>query len=63
MFDLSHVTDLAVVFEETGVPHKELFVPDAGHGFDMGAVVGDNIHLNFIQPAVRWASQFIGKHE
>lgn len=62
MFDLSHITDLAAVFQQTGTPHKELIVPDAGHGFDLGAKIGDKIHLDFIQPAVRWASQFVGQN-
>lgn len=61
MFDVSHISDLGAVLEDQGIPHQELIVPGGSHGFDIGATVGDNVHLEFIQPAVQWASQFVFK--
>ena len=59
MFDVSHITDLGTVLDGQGIPHKEVIVPGGSHGFDIGAEVGDKTHLDFIQPALHWISQFV----
>ncbi|THW05936.1 alpha/beta-hydrolase [Aureobasidium pullulans] len=57
LFETCHVTDFAAALEKQGIPHKEHSVPGDDHAFDMGAKVGDDVHLNVIKPAVDWIVQ------
>ncbi|THX93659.1 hypothetical protein D6D03_09974 [Aureobasidium pullulans] len=50
----------AAALEKQGIPHKEHVVPGVDHAFDMGAKVGDDVHLNVIKPAVDWIVQVVG---
>ncbi|THW57350.1 alpha/beta-hydrolase [Aureobasidium pullulans] len=60
LFETCHVTDFAAALEKQGIPHKEHIVPGVDHAFDMGAKVGDDVHLNVIKPAVDWIVQVVG---
>ena len=54
VFETDHVTLLATVLEEQGVPHQEHIIVGADHAFDMSAQFGDGIHQSMIKPAVDW---------
>ncbi|CAD0057679.1 unnamed protein product [Aureobasidium pullulans] len=60
LFETCHVTDFAAALEKQGIPHKEHIVPGVDHAFDMGAKVGDGVHLNVIKPAVDWIVEVVG---
>ncbi|KEQ87366.1 alpha/beta-hydrolase [Aureobasidium pullulans EXF-150] len=60
LFETCHVTDFAAALEKQGIPHKEHSVPGVDHAFDMGAKVGDDVHLNVIKPAVDWIVEVVG---
>lgn len=54
LFEPSHLTSFSQALERQNTPHAEALLPGKNHGFDMGAEVHGELHLEVFQPAVDW---------
>ncbi|CZS92953.1 uncharacterized protein RAG0_03445 [Rhynchosporium agropyri] len=60
VFDTLHVKNFHAALIARSVPAVEILVPNVLHAFDIPAEIGSEIHMSFVEPAVKWIAAWVG---
>lgn len=59
LFLPNHITDFATELSRRGVQNVAVLVEGKEHGFETGCVLGDEVDVEWVAPAVEWLCRFV----